>query len=146
LSMECNRFQTDGMRLLDGELVDDEKSQYEAHVRQCDECRTELASLGRIVGFTDELRLRTPDDEFWDGYWDSVFRRSERRFGFLFVIMGVVAMLLYAIVQAVRSPNFLSYEGISITIILIGLAVIFISVARERFHESRNDPYKGVRR
>jgi len=134
------------MRLLDGELDRDEKTQYEAHVRECSDCRDELASLGRIVGFTDELRFRTPDDEFWEGYWDNVYRRSERRFGFLFVIGGVVAMLLYAIVQAVRSPEFLSYEGISVTIILVGLAVIFISVARERYHESRNDPYKGVRR
>jgi len=134
------------MRLLDGELSAEEKAQYEKHVRECDACRDELKSLGRIVGFTDELRLRTPDDEFWDGYWDSVYRRSERGLGFLFVIIGVVALLGYAIVQAVRSPNFLTYEGISGAVILVGLLVIFISVARERYHESRNDPYKGVRR
>lgn len=144
--MTCERFQTDGMRLLDGELDDAEKVRFEAHVRGCDDCRGELSSLGRVVGLTDELRLRTPDDEFWEGYWDSVYRRSERRFGFLFVIAGFVALLLFAIVRAVRSPDFLSYEGISIAIILIGLVVIFISVARERFHESRNDPYRGVRR
>ena len=115
-------------------------------MRDCESCRSELASLGRVVGLTNELRLRTPDDEFWEGYWDNVYRRSERRFGFLFVIIGVVALLLYTIVRAVTSPDFLSYEGISVTIILIGLVVIFISVARERYHESRNDPYKGVRR
>lgn len=144
--MECNRFQTDGMRLLDGEMDDVEKGQYEEHVRECEYCRSELSSMGRVVEWTNELRLRTPDDEFWDGYWESVYRRSERGLGFLFVIIGVAALLLFGIVKAVTSPSFLTYEGISVTVILVGLLVIFISVARERFHESKNDPYKGVRR
>jgi hypothetical protein len=134
------------MQLLDGELSDTEKNGYEAHVRECEECRRELVSLGRIVDLTNELKLRTPDDEFWDGYWENVYRRSERRTGFLLVIAGVLAVLGYGIVKAVTSPKFLTYEGISVTVILVGLAVIFVSVARERLHESRNDPYKGVRR
>ena len=56
--MECTRYQTDGMRFLDGELTEAEKSEYESHVRQCDDCGRELASLGRVVDLTNELRLR----------------------------------------------------------------------------------------
>jgi hypothetical protein len=144
--MECTRYQTDGMRLLDGELTEEEKLEYESHVRQCDECRAELESLGRIVELTNELRLRKPDDEFWEGYWESVYRRSERNLGFFFVIAGVLAVLFYGVFKAVTSPKLLTYEGISVTVILVGLVVIFVSVARERYHESRNDPYKGVKR
>lgn len=144
--MTCTRFQTDGMRLLDNELSEAEKSQYEEHVRGCEECRRELSSMGRVVELTNELRLRPPDDEFWDGYWESVYRRSERSTGFFLVIAGVLAILGYGIVRAVTSPGFLTYEGISVTIILVGLVVIFVSVARERYHESKNDPYKGVKR
>ena len=144
--MECTRFQTDGMRLLDGEMDDAERAEYEVHVRDCTDCTGELASMGRIVELTDESKFRTPDDEFWEGYWESVYRRSERSVGFFFVITGVLMVLFYGIFKAVTSPRLLSYEGISITVILVGLVVIFGSVARERFHESRNDPYKGVRR
>ena len=144
--MECTRFQTDGMRLLDGEMTEEEKTEYQSHVGDCGTCRVELASLGRVVELTDELKLRTPDDEFWEGYWESVYRRSERSVGFFLLITGIMAVLLYAIIRAVTSPGFLSYEGISITVVLVGLVVIFVSVARERFHESKNDPYKGVKR
>jgi anti-sigma factor RsiW len=144
--MECTRFQTDGMRLLDGEMSDAEKTEYQAHVRECEECARELASMGRVVDLTNELRLRSPDDEFWEGYWESVYRRSERSTGFFLVIAGILAVLVYGIVRAVTSPRFFTYEGISITVILVGLVIIFVSVARERYHESRNDPYKGVRR
>jgi hypothetical protein len=75
-----------------------------------------------------------------------VYRRSERSVGFFFVIAGVLMVLFYGIFKAVTSPRLLTYEGISITVILVGLVVIFVSVARERYHESRNDPYKGVQR
>ena len=144
--MDCTRFQTDGMRLLDGEMDDAERTEYESHVRDCSSCAGELASMGRIVELTDELKLRTPDDEFWEGYWENVYRRSERSIGFFFVIAGVLMVLFYGIFKALTSPRLLTYEGISITVILVGLVVIFVSVARERFHESRNDPYKGVQR
>jgi len=142
----CTRYQTDGMRWLDGELSPLEAQQYESHVRDCDPCRRELDSLGRIVRITDELKLRPPDDEFWKGYWESVYRRSERRLGFVLLIAGALALLGYAIFRALTSPSLLTYEGISVMLILIGLVVIFVSVVRERYHESKSDPYKEVER
>ena len=144
--MECTRYQTDGMRFLDGELALDERLEYQAHVRGCDACRRELDSLGRVNTLTNELTLRVSDDEFWKGYWEGIYRRSERRLGFLLLIGGLVTILLYAAYRAVRSPEFFTYEGISVGVILLGLVVIFISVARERYHESKNDPYKEVER
>ncbi len=144
--MTCERYRSDGMRLLDGELTAEEEAAYQAHVRECDDCRRELASLGRVVGLVDELKLRIPDDEFWEGYWESVYRRSERGAGFILLIAGAVALLGLGLYRAVTSPRFLTVEGISIALVLIGLAVLFISVARERYHESRNDPYRKVQR
>ncbi len=142
----CTRYQSDGMRWLDGELSAPEANQYQEHVRACDECRRELASLGRIVRMTDELKLRAPDDEFWKGYWESVYCRSERRFGFVLLMAGALAILGYGIFRALTSPALLSYEGISVMLILIGLVIIFVSVARERYHEHKSDPYKEVER
>lgn len=144
--MDCTRYQTDGMRLLDGELSPEERVQYEAHVRDCETCRRELDALGRVVILTDQLKLRVSDDEFWKGYWESIYRRTERRIGFLLLMGGIVALLLYFLYRAVRSPEFLTYEGISIAVVLLGLIVIFISVVRERYHESKNDPYREVER
>lgn len=144
--MECTRYQTDGMRLLDDELSLEERLQYQAHVRECDACRRELDSLGRVVRLTGQLKLRVSEDEFWKGYWESIYRRTERRLGFLLMIGGIVAFLLYLAYRAVRSPDFWSYEGVSVTVILLGLIVLFISVARERYHESKDDPYKEVER
>jgi len=144
--MDCTRYQTDGMRLIDDELSMDERLEYQAHVRECDTCRGELESLGRVVTLTDQLRLRVSDEAFWADYWKSIARRTERRLGFLLLTGGIVALLLYFVYRVVRSPEFWSYEGISVAVILLGLIVLFISVARERYHESKNDPYREVER
>jgi len=144
--MNCNQFQTDGMRFLDGEMTEAEKQAYEKHVQTCPDCHKELKELGRIVELTEELRFKPPDDEFWEGYWECIYRRAERSAGFFLLVIGVIGILIYGIVRAVMSPKFLTYEGVSVTVILIGLVVIFISVARERYHESKCDPYKGVKR
>jgi uncharacterized membrane protein YedE/YeeE len=144
--MECTRYQTDGMRLLDDELSLEERLEYQAHVRDCDVCRGELDALGRVVKLTDQLKLRVSDDAFWKDYWKSVSRRTERQLGFMLLIGGVVAILLYLLVRAVRSPQLWSYEGISIAVVLLGLIVVFISVARERYHEHKHDAYREVER
>ena len=52
--------------------------------------------------------------------------------------------MLFGVYRAVMSPEFLTVKGLGITAVLVGLMVIFLSVVRERYHESKNDPYKGV--
>ena len=143
--MVCERFQTEGMRLLDGELSAEEQAVYEQHVKGCDDCARELKEIGRIVKLTDDLKLKAPDEEFWARYWDSLLHRMERGTGFVLMIVGIIAVLLFAIYKAVTSPEFLTFKGISIAVILVGLVVIFLSVVRERHHESQSDPYKEVK-
>ncbi|MEJ2720493.1 MAG: zf-HC2 domain-containing protein [bacterium] len=143
--MVCERFQTDGMRFLDGELTDDERAAYEEHVKSCSDCAHELKEIGRIVRLTDDLRLKAPDEEFWARYWDSLLHRMERGTGFLLMVGGIIAILLFAIYKAVTSPDFLTFKGLSIGVILLGLIVVFLSVVRERYHESKSDPYREVK-
>jgi predicted anti-sigma-YlaC factor YlaD len=143
--MVCERFQNEGMRLLDGELGPGEKDQYEEHVRSCDDCRRELREMGRIVGLTNDLRLKPPDEEFWARYWDNLYHRLERGTGFLLLVLGIVVLSAFAVYEAITSPEFFTVKGVSIAAALLGLVVVFLSVARERYHESKSDPYKGVK-
>jgi hypothetical protein len=143
--MVCERFQAEGMRLLDDELGVEEKEQYEEHVKNCADCRRELKEIGRVVELTNDLKLRAPDEEFWARYWDSLFHRLERGTGFVLMIAGILVVLAYAVYEAVTSPEFFTVKGISIAVILLGLVVVFLSVVRERYHESKSDPYKGVK-
>lgn len=144
--MSCDRFKADGMRFLDGEMTSNEREAYQDHVAHCAICEEELSSMGRIVRLTEELRLRDPDDVFWANYWKSVYRRLERGFGFFALAAGLVAVLSYGVYHAVTSPDFFTWKGLGLTAAAVGLVILFVSVARERYYESQSDPYKDVQR
>jgi uncharacterized protein YbjQ (UPF0145 family) len=106
--MICNRFQSEGMKLLDGEMTPEEKKAYEAHVKGCEDCSGELRDIGRIVEFSNEIELKEPDEEYWTSYWDDIFRRLERGTGFVMLIAGLLGVTLLGLYKAVTSPEFLS--------------------------------------
>ena len=89
----------------------EERLQYQAHVRECDACRRELESLGRVVKLTDQLKLRVSDEAFWKGYWESVYRRTERRLGFVFLAGGIVMLLVYLPVPCAPFSGILDVRG-----------------------------------
>ena len=142
--MVCERFQSDGMRLLDGEMSDADKAAYLQHVEQCEHCTAELKDLGRIVELTNELKLRPPDVEYWDNYWSGIYRRVERGTGFIVMMLGFVGILGFTLFKIVTSPNFLTFPGIAGSLVLLGLIILFLSVVRERYHERKTDPYREV--
>ena len=133
------------MRFLDGEMTSEEKKSYEEHVKTCEECARELKDMGRIVQLTNELKLKDPDEQFWDSYWKGIYRRLERSTGFLFLIIGLIAVTGYGVFKAVTSPEFFTFKGLSVTAVLVGLIIVFLSVVRERYHEHKSDPYKEVK-
>lgn len=144
--MACERFPADGMRFLDGEMNPQERLAYEEHVRQCAECARELREMGRIVGFTDELRLKAPDEHFWASYWSGVYRRMERGTGFVLLMIGAIALMLFGVYKVISSPELFTARGLGVAAVIVGLVVLFVSVARERYHEAKSDPYKEVKR
>jgi len=133
------------MLFLDGEMTADEKLAYEAHVAQCEDCARELKEMGRVVNFTSDLRLREPDEVFWETYWRSIYRRLERRTGFFVLLVGLIVVSGYGVFKAVTSPEFWTFKGLGLTAVFVGLIIVFLSVVRERYHEAKTDPYKEVK-
>ena len=143
--MVCERFQVDGMKLLDGEMSAEEKARYLEHVEGCERCAAELKDLGRVVELTNELQLRPPDEEYWDNYWGGIHRRVERGLGFIFMMLGLVGIFAFVLFKIVTSPEFLTFPGIAGALVVLGFIIVFLSVVRERYHERKTDPYREVK-
>jgi len=99
-----------------------------------------------VVELSEELRLREPEDEYWDAYWSSLQRRLERKGGFFLLAIGLAALALIGLVEALRSPKLLTLPGLAAAVACLGFLLVFISVARQSYHESKNDPYRKVKR
>lgn len=144
--MSCNRMETDGMRYLDGEMTADERIEFSEHLESCGVCRQSMEELGSVERLTGMMKIRDPQDDFWDGYWKSIFRRSERKTGWLLLIAGFALVVLYALWKGVTDFGEITFIKVVMIAAAIGFVILLISVIRERVHQYKSDRYKDIER
>lgn len=137
-------METDGMRYLDGEMSGDERIAFERHVSSCDECRggmREMAALERLTGM---LTIRDPMDDFWERYWKKIFRRLERKTGWILFIVGAVMIAGWQLYRAVADFGRITFGKVALVVFAAGALILLVSVIRERVHQYRTDRYRDI--
>jgi len=144
--MTCSRFETDGMRYLDGEMDEAEASAFERHCQECAACGEQLKQFADLNAMTRRVTMKDPTDEFWERYWKSIYRRIERRAAWVFIIAGTAMLVAFALHEAIQSLRVITFEKIAVLLVAFGGALLLISLIRERICERRVDPYRDVKR
>lgn len=142
----CNRYETDGMAYLDGEMTPEAKAEYEQHLSACQRCREEVEGIRIVMERSKILQFRDPGDEFWDRYYASLAVRLERRFGWALILVGILVNLVYALYRYVTDPEFFEIDHLAGFAIIVGILILFAAVLRQRYLESKHDKYKDVMR
>jgi predicted anti-sigma-YlaC factor YlaD len=146
--MSCDDFKLLMMGLLDGEITPAERRRLEEHLEDCPACARELEEFRRLKGVTDRMKFVGPDDEVWERYWTHVYNRLERGVAWILTSLGAILLLAYAgfrfIDQFVQDPEVSLLLRIAVAALLLGLIILFVSVARERLFMWRKDKYRGV--
>jgi len=132
----------------DGELDADRKKLVEDHIRTCSECKREFDEMARFEEVMGRMELKKPPEEAWKVYWSSVYNRMERRVGWILFSVGAIIILFFAgyhllkgIIEDVGTPLVLK---VGILAVLGGLAVLFVSVLRERIFVNKRERYKEI--
>ncbi len=148
--MTCENYKDLMMGYLDGELDSQQKQTFETHIETCRDCRSELEEFRHLKQITDEVTLREPEDKIWQQYWGNLYNRIERGIGWLLFSIAAVVLLIYGgfklIEGIVRDPSVGMLLKIGLLALLAGLAILFVSVLRERLYFWKKDPYKNIRR
>ena len=139
-------MEIDCMKYFDGEMNERDRADFERHLDGCAKCRGILQDFQELKSLTGRIKMRDPTDEFWDGYWRSLYRRIERKAGWLFIILGAAMLVTYGAYRIVQSFGTITFEKVAIAVFLIGVVLLLISVIRERIHQHKTDPYKKVKR
>jgi len=134
------------MRYLDGEMTAEERAEYEEHLSSCGECRQALDELGKVERLTGMMKIRDPQDDFWESYWKRLFRRLERKTGWLLLIAGAALVLLYGLYRGIAGFGEITFIKVVSVAAAAGFVILLISVIRERVHQYRTDRYKDVER
>ena len=97
-----------------------------------------------------DLKFKQPPEETWDRYWAGVYSRLERGLAWLLISIGTAVVL--AIVGYAAIMKFLEDTSTPLAVklgvgaLLLGGAVLLVSVLREKMVMRKTDKYKEVTR
>ena len=141
MAEECESFQLLMSGYLDGELTTEDRARLEKHLASCWGCRQEFDKMRRLVTAASELRVDEPPEEVWETFMDGVYNRIERQTGWVLLVVGAAALALFGIYQFLSEPWGPALVKLLIATPVVGLAVVFISVLRERLFAAKTDRY-----
>lgn len=148
--MTCHDYKNVMMGYLDDELEPEQKKAFEEHLASCPECKSELQEFKRLKQITDEVSLVEPEDKIWEQYWLSIYNRIERSAGWIVFSLAAILLLIYggfkAIEQIIEDPTVDIILKTGLLALIAGLAILLVSVLRERLYFRKKDRYKDVRR
>ncbi|HPQ39196.1 MAG TPA: zf-HC2 domain-containing protein [bacterium] len=146
----CSDFQILITGYVDHELTDDQVAELKEHLAGCQECRKELERARIMKNALDMMSIKTPEDDYWDGYWAGIYNRCERQSGWLFFAMGVTVLLIGGIITLFRhvlfGPDTPIWVSVGGTAAVAGTVILVVSLIRERIRVDRHERYKDVRR
>ncbi len=133
---------------VDGELSDNDVKRVEAHLAENQETRAMVKRLRSLNSLTGAMQMKEAPMEAWEGFWGSIYNRSERSLGWLLLIVGLVLIGGYALWELVcvliAADSIPLYVRGGVFILMAGILVMLVSVVRERIHKRSHTRYKDV--
>ena len=142
--MKCEEIEVALSGYLDRELTQQIRQRVEIHLRNCQRCQQVLEEIQRVQSSTSRLALERPTKEEWQKMQVSILERISRKLGWLIFTVWSALTAFYGIYKYATEPDEPLIQKILFFGIIVGIAVIFLSVLSQRIRESRTDHYKGV--
>ncbi len=148
--MTCRDYKDLMMGYLDDELDAPDRDRFQGHLAGCDDCKKELKEFEDLKRITDDMELCQPEDKLWEQYWQSIYNRIERSVGWIVFSLAVILLLVYGgfkfIEEVIKDPTVGLLCKIGLIGLIVGTAILLVSIARERLYIRKRDRYKDVRR
>ena len=148
--MTCHDYKDLLMGYLDNELSDEQRNRFEEHLAGCPECAGELKEFQKLKAITDEVTLVEPEDQIWQDYWGGIYNRIERSIGWLIFSVAAILLAIYGGFKLIETIVTDATVGMLLKLgllaLIVGLAILFVSVLRERIYFWSKDRYRNVRR
>ena len=139
--MTFEGHEQDVMRYIDGEMDAPGRRDFERHLESCESCRAMLDEMSALKEVTDAMRIAELPEAVWEKYWTGIYNRVERSVAWFLFIIGSFIVSVYSIYQVIVDPGIDSVLRLGLVLSLVGLAILFLSVLREKISVNRKDRY-----
>lgn len=144
-------LQRDGAWLsayVDAELAGPDVVRVEGWLATHADARVEVARLRELKDLTASFALRDAPAESWETFWTAPVRRLERRVGWVLLAAGALVLggslawrAVAALWQAAHTPLVLK---VAVLAVVAGVALLLVSIVRERLYTRARTRYKDV--
>ncbi len=137
-------------KYFDGVLSEEEKKELKRITSKDKKTAEELKRMDKLKEVVDMLEPVNPERE-WEEYWSSLYNKLERGIGWIVFSVGAILTITFVGFQfikgLIRDPKIALYAKVGLLTLILGLAILFVSVLRERLTLCRTDRYsKEVKR
>jgi len=129
---------------IDGELTQQQRQRVEVHCSDCADCERELADLTSLRKEIGASELSQFGEDTWRETMADTTTKTARGIGWILLIGGVLVAAGIAVFAFLTDPSIELRAKLIAGAIYGGLALLFISVLRQRLIERRTDKYKDV--
>ena len=148
--MACDDYRDLMMGYLDDELSAEQRGRFEEHLAECPQCSSQLKEFKELKAITDQVTFVEPEDRLWQQYWDGIYNRIERGFGWILLSVTGIGLFIYGgfkmIEAIIKDAKVEVTLKVALLAFIAGIAILFVSVLRERIYFWRKDRYRDVRR
>jgi len=136
------------VKALEGTLMSHERAVWELLLAARPDVREEFTAQQTLKEVIMKLTFTKPPEETWDRYWANVYARIERGLAWLLISIGGAVVLSYAaysglmeLLNDVTLPLVVRIAG---AVLVFGLAILAVSVLREKWFTHKSDKYREV--
>ena len=139
--MICNDNELNVMRYIDDEMDDIEREAFVKHLETCYKCKDFLNEMSALKGVTNSMKIAELPEAVWEKYWSGIYNRLERSVAWFFFILGSLILSAYSAYKAITDPSLYNIVGLGVVFLIIGFAILLLSVLREKMAVNKVDRY-----
>lgn len=135
---------------VDGELSAEEKARFEAELQVNPELKAELEEFRNLKVVTSMVQYADLPPEVWDSYWQNLYRKTERGFGWILFSIGFIILALFGgynlFNELYADPEAPLWLKVGLTGLAAGSIFLLVSYGRERIFAYNRERYREVQR
>lgn len=140
----CDHIEVLISGLLDGELTQQQQQQVHVHLASCQACREQLADMQSLSHAMRKQPLTTQDTQLLQQLTRDQPSRWGIVIGFSLVVASLAILMVFAVTQFWQDATVNLWMKLTVSTLVIGFILLFLSTARQRFIAAKSDKYKKV--
>ena len=134
------------MKVVDGVASPEEEKAMSEAVENNEILKSELRAFNKIKEVTENMQFKELPDSYWTGYWDDIYRRTERAFAWILMSVGLIVIIGFSAYKALSwlysDPDISILLKAGVSMALLGVIIMIVSILRERMFARKREKYE----